>query len=1060
MRREHRCLQFRRLVLTLLCAASVPAQETDRARGDHPEAKPVPASEQRARFHVPPGFEVQLVASDPGILKPLNINFDSAGRLWLTGTRLYPWPARRDAAGREIPSFQKQWDSNRAAFGGRQMPAAPEQGLDAIQVLSDFGADGRARKIATFAEGLNLVMGVQALPRRAGAKGDTVVAFSIPAVWRFEDGDGDGVAERREPLFEGFGFRDTHGLVSNFIPWFDGWIYGNHGTLNRSEIRDGSGSTTVLEAGNTYRFQPDGSRFELWNHGQTNPFGLAFDASGNLFSADSHSKPVYLLQRGGHYEGMYIEHDGLGWGPRITDDDHGSSAIAGIAAYEAEQFPAEFRGNLFNGNPVTRRVNRVRLAWQGATARAVRLPDFITCDDPAFRPVQVKLGPDGALWIADFYNPIIGHYEVPLNDPRRDKTHGRIWRVVWRGDRPASAPPNLPDLSRAGADELVAKFSDPNLLVRTLAANELVGRVGRDAVPAVTELARKIVATASGADPALARAELPVVFALERLAAWENAPSLETWAQRGGGAARAALQILADRRKLDASGERLLRGLIKAEQPGLVWQSIAQVFSRHPQAWQLGVTLEMIAASPAADVQLLYALRLALKNIVATSSVAELEAAMRADGSASERIADVSMAVKTPAAAEFLLRHLERTKFAGPRSAEYARHAVMNLGPERTEAVAALMRRLDRAPLRDQFALAEGIAAARREKRLAPDSEIERWTRGVVRRALDSKEDELLDRAVTLAAALLPLEERFEPLRAIVFKPSPPDSARRAVALNGISADPRSVDVAVRALADPSYSYLRRTAAQLLGRESAGTVGRTALLQVLPAAPTDLAIVVATALAQNDVGAGQLLDLIEREKAPRWLLTHKYVSAALDTRAPEIRARVAVLTKNLPPEDVRLDTVIYQRLRGYHVSRDELKPARGADVFQQFCAACHRIRDTGGNIGPSLDGIGARGYQRLMEDILDPSRNVDPAFRLVKVTTTTGEAHAGMNLRDDGDTVTITDAGGKNISVPKSRVASTTMEKMSLMPQVFESSIPEEDFYHLIAFLSAPGTAP
>src|SRR6202035_1237307 len=129
--------------------------------------------------------------------------------------------------------------------------------------------------------------------------------------------------------------------------------------------------------------------------------------------------------------------------PHITEDGHGSTAIGGIAYYADDKFPEEYRGNTFIGNPVTRRVHRDRPA-------AIRQPDFIVSDDPWFRPVQVKLGPDGALWIADFYNAVIGHYEFPLGDPRRDHTHGRIWRVVYRGekkDAPAALPPDLARLS-------------------------------------------------------------------------------------------------------------------------------------------------------------------------------------------------------------------------------------------------------------------------------------------------------------------------------------------------------------------------------------------------------------------------------------------------------------------------------------------------------------------------------------------------------------------------------------------------------------------------------------
>src|SRR5690606_17671925 len=209
-----------------------------------------------------------------------------------------------------------------------------------------------------------------------------------------------------------------------------------------------------------------------------------FDPMGNLYSADSHSKPIYMLLRGAYYEGIGKQHEGLGFAPRITDDDHGSSAIAGISYYEADQYPEEFRGNLFNGNPVTRRVNRAKLEWKGSTPKATRVDDFLSCDDPWFRPVQVKLGPDGALYIADFYNPIIGHYEVPLSDPKRDRQHGRIWRVVYKG----TAKP-APDLTKMEPAQLVEKLGDANLEVRRLAVNELAEAREREGVKGAVESA-------------------------------------------------------------------------------------------------------------------------------------------------------------------------------------------------------------------------------------------------------------------------------------------------------------------------------------------------------------------------------------------------------------------------------------------------------------------------------------------------------------------------------------------------------------------------------------------
>ena len=177
----------------------------------------------------------------------------------------------------------------------------------------------------------------------------------------------------------------------------------------------------TMNSGNTYRMRPDGSHAEYFTHGQVNPFGLAFDPLGNLYSCDCHSRPVYQLLRGAYYPSFGKPDDGLGFGPEMVTHDHGSTGIAGISYYAADQFPEAYRGTVFIGNVVTNRINHDRIEWHGSTPKAIEQPDFVWSEDNWFRPVDIELGPDGALYVADFYNRIIGHYEVPLTHPGRDR---------------------------------------------------------------------------------------------------------------------------------------------------------------------------------------------------------------------------------------------------------------------------------------------------------------------------------------------------------------------------------------------------------------------------------------------------------------------------------------------------------------------------------------------------------------------------------------------------------------------------------------------------------------
>ncbi|MBL9187670.1 MAG: c-type cytochrome [Opitutaceae bacterium] len=1055
---------MRLALLRSCCVCLIAGLPAFAQRGDNPDAQLLPAAESRAQFHLPPGFEIQLVAAEPDLEKPFNLAFDSFGRVWVTGSRLYPWPAKRDALGEPIATFDAQWGDTGLAFrAAATPPKPPERGIDTVRVLSDFDpATGRARKSTVFADSLNIPVGVLPLPRAPGAKGDSVIVFSIPAIWKLTDTDGDGRADVREKLYDGFGFKDTHGMSSSYWLWFDGWVYGTHGFANRSEVVDRAGRTVALTSGNTYRFRPDGSRFEVHVNGQTNPYGLAFDARGDLYTADSHSKPVYLLIPGGYYEGISKEHDGLGFAPAITTDDHGSSAIAGIAHYSAAHFPPEFRDNLFNGNPVTRRINRTRLEWRGSTPAATRQPDFLTSDDPAFRPVQVKLGPDGALWIADFYNPIIGHYEAPLTHPARDQKHGRIWRVVWTinyGNLPAGVPPNLAKLKSA---ELVPRLADSNLVVRSLAQAELLARpdAARVASTIQSAAARLVV----GADPlADGTTALPLFFALERLGHADEALLRRALLRPDSTVAHAALRVLAAREQLPADAEKLFSALTAknphnprepAAMPGYTWRLIAEALNRHPQPWGAPLLLSMLGRAPEADTQLVYAIRLALKAHARDASAATLTQWAAASTADAARVADLCLALPTADAARFLASHVTKAKAPDARIGDFAKHIALNLPSGEFDSFAPLLKPLSAAPAPQRLVAAEGLAAtAAKAGRTLPD-DVAAWMKRELFVQLDGRAAE----SVRASNALRPLKlrEAAAPLRRRALATSAAESVRAAALRALVPGEPETEETAAAVLASNAPQAARRAAADVLGASpTPGAVARAALRDAFATASADLSLGLAVALAKSDAGATDLLELTAAGRVRPTLLKHRYVATQLEKRPAEIRERAAALARTAPSEDARLDAVIAARLGA--VGKHQPDAVRGAPLFAQHCAACHRFRDAGGNLGPSLDGIGSRALPRLVEDILDPSRNVDPVFRLTTVTLKNGETKSGLDHRDDGTAVRLADpAGGPEIVLAKSEVASVAMLPVSAMPATFETALTEAELFDLVEYLRAP----
>jgi putative heme-binding domain-containing protein len=163
------------------------------------------------------------------------------------------------------------------------------------------------------------------------------------------------------------------------------------------------------------------------------------------------------------------------------------------------------------------------------------------------------------------------------------------------------------------------------------------------------------------------------------------------------------------------------------------------------------------------------------------------------------------------------------------------------------------------------------------------------------------------------------------------------------------------------------------------------------------------------------------------------------------------------LTRDLPPEDARLDQLIAQRATEFRSVTPD--PVNGARVFQQQCFVCHRVRGQGGNIGPNLDGVGVRGLHRLLEDILDPNRNVDPAFRQTVIETNDGRTIAGVNLRTEGELIILSDAEGKEQSVLKKAIKTQTASRLSLMPPAFEQILSGKDLDDVVAYLLAQTNA-
>ncbi|MEX0938233.1 MAG: PVC-type heme-binding CxxCH protein [Pirellulales bacterium] len=976
------------------------------------ETDPLTPAEQQTKFHLPEGFEIELVASEPMISKPINLNFDHRGRLYLTQSVEYP------------------------------IPVQGEEARDAVMVLEDTDGDGRYDRANRFVDGLNIPIGVAPIP-------GGVIVHSLPNILRCDDTDGDGQIDQRRVLLGPFGQVDTHGNNNGFTRWIDGWMYACHGYRNQSTISGTDGHQITMTSGNTYRFRIDGSRVENHTFGQVNPFGLSFTPRGDAFTADCHTKPAYMLLRGAYYPSFGAPHDGLGFGPELMDHLHGSTAIGGIVYYAANHFPPEYRDTLFIGNPVTNRINHDRFELHGSTYRAIEQPDFLVCDDPWFRPVDIQLGPDGALYVADFYNAVIGHYEVPLDHPRRDRERGRIWRIVYRGsDSDPQAAPHVPNLSGDDLDALWARLADPNLSVRTMATNRIVDAHGMFALAPMRE---RLLAPCQ---PEQRAHGLWIVYRLEgldealaRKLADDRSPLVRTHLVK-------ALAETTHWSNNTAWMAELVREAMGDEDP-FVRRAAADALGRHTQSEHLSLLLKMWQQAPSDDRSLIHTIRMALRDHLL---VPELHDAVRqlarADDDNLRRLMDVALGARTPEVAMLVLDGLQTGRHEAAREGEFINFAARYLPEPRLPELVELAGSLDVAdvdPMR-QLGVVGNLSLGYQERGMELAEPIRDWAARLADRLLSANETEHVREGIALVRQLQ-LTALFDPLADLVRNVSTDRETRNAAMEASLAVDEgRALRLLGDVIADASRpTAVRHSAASVLATLNRPAV-RELLLEQLPTAPAEVAQVIAQGLARSRPGGEALLEAIAAGKAsPRLLQDAAIQNALREAQVLRVEARISQLTAELPPLDAAIAELIQQRRAGFAAAQPNVAGAR--EMFDKHCGVCHELAGQGNKVGPQLDGVGNRGLDRLLEDVLDPNRTLDPNFRSTLISTVDGRVLSGLVQQDEGQTVVLIDEQGKEIRLSKADIDQQRVSRFSAMPANLAQSVPENELYAVLAFL-------
>lgn len=441
-----------------------------------PDSKPTPPDEVVDHFRFADDLSLELVLSEPEINQPLQISFDQRGRLWVVQYHQYPYPE-----GLKITAIDNH---TRVQFD--KVPEAPPKGAkgaDKISFFEDTNGDGQYDKATDAITGLNIATAV-ALGR------GKIWVLNPPYLLAFPDQDGDGLPEGDpEVHLDGFGLEDTH-AVANSLTWGpDGWLYGAQGSTTTANVSSSVSKNVSFLGQAIWRYHPVSEVFEIFAEGGgNNAFNVEFDSKGRLFSGtNAYDRGPYYKQ-GGYYIKSWGKHGPLtnpyafGYLPNMPLEGEKLRFTHSLIKYEGGALPEKYNDLMFAINPLHNLVQLTAFEKKGSSFTNLDREVVLETDDKWFRPVDVKLGPDGAVYISDWYDSRLSHV-----DPRDTwhKTSGRIYRLGSKEEKESLASF---DLSTYSNPELLDLFSNKNKWFRQQALRQLGDRKDLSAVPLLLQL--------------------------------------------------------------------------------------------------------------------------------------------------------------------------------------------------------------------------------------------------------------------------------------------------------------------------------------------------------------------------------------------------------------------------------------------------------------------------------------------------------------------------------------------------------------------------------------------
>ncbi len=994
-------LPLKQILHSALCLLCLLASSTAWGQRDLTDIPPVDPELERKSFKLAEGFEVNLYAADPQIAKPIQMNFDAQGRLWIASSEIYP----------HIKPGVKANDK--------------------ILVVEDKDGDGTADKTTVFADGLLIPTAV--IPGDGGA-----YVGNSTELLHLKDTDNDGKADQRRTVLAGFGTEDTHHILHTLRWGPGGHLYFNQSIYIHSHIETPHG-VRRLNGGGIWKYRPETMDLEVAMRGLVNSWGHHFDKWGQSFCTDG---------AGGH--GINYTFPGAAFLTAVGVDrimkglNLGSPKHCGLEIVSGRHLPDDWQGNMITNDFRGHRVCRFVVSENEAGYVSREQVELIKTDHVAFRPIDVKMGPDGAIYIADWYNPIIQHGEVDFRDPRRDHTHGRIWRVTYKG-KPTLPRPKLVEASNF---ELLNSLKLPEEWTRQHAKNILRER-GQDNVEDDLKAWLKSLDPKA---PEFEHHQLEGLWVAQCINSVQPELLTRCLQSKDGRVRAAAIRVARHWKDQIPHSYQLIAPLANDTHPRVRLEAVrALSFFNQPTV----LTDAYKALDHPVDEFLDYALWLTTRETksIWLSHVLQGKSTLQKNP---RKLLFALTAVNSPEVVPVITKLIQTGQIPN-RDLQNSLNLVSKFGNAKDlQQLFELATKPD-TPDAQKAVILRALSQAFQSRRVRPAADL-----GALQKLFTSQSLPVQQASID-CAGLWKVKSLQAPVRELVGSSQANIELRksslyalarfggkenqdRLLQLTGKGESAGFRITAVAALAEMNLNLAAKQAVSLMG-ELTSSPQLSALSNIF---------------LQRKGGAGVLLNALKGKSISKDAAIQLGRLIQSSGRAnPQLAKAIAVaggMSESGTPQPVDLSPKEMASL--VNEVKTKGNPHKGEAIFRReelSCLKCHAIGGAGGKVGPDMISLGGSAQlDYIVDSLLNPNKKVKENYNAVTVVTDQGKVFSGVLVRRTDSDLILRDINDKLLNIPLNQI-DEQVPAASLMPVGLIEKLTQDELRDLVRFLSELG---